>query len=408
MNQNLADLFLLSAEAQTLLGELREPPIPGTSDLQRIEQLRKRGLTPEQVALLMSQAKLRQRARAKFGLLADDMLFTEAGLEQATRLPVARTHAARFAAAGVTEVTDLGCGIGAESLALAEAGIRVHGVELEPLTAQFAEFNLRLFPNAAVSCADAVTAEIRADSGVLLDPARRTAGTSNTQRVMSIEDYAPPLSFAFGLAEGHATAVKLGPGFPREQIPASAHAQWTSVNGDAVEMMLWFNELATPGVTRSALVFRNDQTFELTAAHDAPDAEARPLGEYLFEPDPAIIRARLIGDLARSLNLGMVDERIAYLTGDAAVSSPFLQGFRISEVLPASEARLKRLLRDRNIGELEIKKRGMDVDPAALRKRLQLRGSERATLILTRVGDERVALLCTRIGDTPPVTPESA
>lgn len=396
MNTDATPDFLVSASAQDALTELTDASDSSLASIATVEQLRSRGFSPSQVSALISQAQLRHRARAKFGSLADTLLFTEAGLEQASRLVVARSHATRFTEAGIAEVTDLGCGIGAESFTLAEAGVRVHAIELDPQTAQFAAYNLVRFPTTSVSCADALTTEIPAERGVFLDPARRTAGTRNTQRLTNIDDYAPPLSFAFNLAERHATAIKLGPGFPREHIPEPAHAQWTSVNGEAVEMMLWFNELATPGVTRSALVLRGSAAFELTAPRDSADVEVRTLGSYLFEPDPAVIRARLIGDLARTLSLGMIDEQIAYLTGDHPVTSPFLQSFRIHEVLPANEAKLKRLLRDRNIGELEIKKRGMDIEPAALRKRLNLRGSERATLILTRADEKRVALLCTR------------
>ncbi|MCU1575587.1 MAG: SAM-dependent methyltransferase, partial [Leifsonia sp.] len=43
------------------------------------------------------------------------------------------------------------------------------------------------------------------------------------------------------------------------------------------------------------------------------------------------------------------------------------------------------------------KKRGVDVDPATLRKRLSLSGRESATLVLTRVNGRHSALLVERI-----------
>lgn len=123
----------------------------------------------------------------------------------------------------------------------------------------------------------------------------------------------------------------------------------------------------------------------------------RELGAYLHEPDGAVIRARLIGDVARSLEAGMLDEHIAYLTSDAALTSPFVQSFRVRDVLPADTKGLAAALRERGIGRLEIKKRGVDVDPAALRTKLKLRGEASATLILTRIGDRRTAILADRI-----------
>jgi len=93
--------------------------------LKMVAGLRKAGHDPMTVAAALTQAKLRKRAIAKFGDFASSMLFTEAGLEQASRLKVAALHAGRFRAAGIKEVADLGCGIGAESMALAALDIRV-------------------------------------------------------------------------------------------------------------------------------------------------------------------------------------------------------------------------------------------------------------------------------------------
>ncbi len=144
-------------------------------------------------------------------------------------------------------------------------------------------------------------------------------------------------------------------------------------------------------------MFRGDSVHELRAADDAADEPARELGAFLHEPDGAVIRARLIGDVARSLEAGMLDPQIAYLTSDAALTSPFVQSFRVREELPTDVKALARALRERGIGTLEIKKRGVDVDPAALRTKLKLRGDDSATLLLTRVGTKRRAILADRV-----------
>ena len=170
-----------------------------------------------------------------------------------------------------------------------------------------------------------------------------------------------------------------------------------SADGSTIELVLWSGALAREGVRRAALVIRHDTAHELTAGADAADEPARPLGAFLHEPDGAVIRARLIGDVARSLDAGMLDEHIAYLTSDAALTSPFVASFRVREVLPAEPKALAKALRERGIGRLEIKKRGVDVDPAALRTKLKLRGDESATLFVTRIGAKRVAILADRV-----------
>lgn len=400
---------LASPDGLALLARVSDDRAAGLA-LDRISrELRAEGVDPAFVAAALTQTELRAQAVAKLGPLAPDLLLTRAALEQATRAEVAARHAARFRDAGCRTVADLGCGIGAESLALIAAGLAVAPVELDPLTAAFAEHNLAVAhaaagaagPAPAVRVGDAQTLGPGSADAAFLDPARRTAGHSDTRRIASPDDYSPSLAFAFGIAERLPTGVKLGPGLDRELIPDAAEAQWVSVDGQVVETGLWFGALARPGVRRAALVLRDGAAHELAAARDAADAEPRELGEYLFEPDGAVIRARLIGDLARGLGAGMLDPGIAYLTGDAPADTPFAQAFRVREVLSSREKELRRELAARGIGSLEIKKRGADVDPAALRRRLKLRGPHSATLILTRAGGRHVALLAERCPRPP-------
>lgn len=387
---------LLTPEGLALLNSLPEYS-SATDVLKIVSELRKAGNSASLVASVLTQAKLRAKAQSKFGDFASTMLFTEAGLEQATRLPVAALHAGRFVRAGLTRVADLGCGIGADALAFAGAGLSVHAVDADEVTAAIAVMNLSAFPEATVSHGTAEEADLTGIEGVYLDPARRTSGHNNTSRLTKSEDYSPSLDFAFGLAAQLPTGIKLGPGFDRELIPDNCEAQWVSVGGDVVELGLWFGPLAREGIARSALIMTPEGMHELTAATDSADAEVGPLGKYLYEPDGAVIRARLIGDLARSLGAHMLDEHIAYMSSETLVHSPFATAFEVHEQFPLDVKQLAAELSKRNIGTLEIKKRGVDIDPAEFRKKLKLSGSESATLFLTRIGERRVALLAQRV-----------
>jgi hypothetical protein len=387
---------LLSPEGLRLLDAL--PPYRSEQDVLRIvSDLRKQGHSPALVAAVLTQSKLRRKAEAKFGDFASRMLFTEAGLEQATRLPVAAHHAGRFRSAGIRRVADLGCGIGGDALAFAALELEVTAIEADEVTAAIASFNLAPFPSAVVENQRAEDVDLREIDGVFLDPARRTPGHTQTERLTDPDDYTPSLGFAYELATGRSVGLKLGPGFDRDLIPSTAEAQWVSADGQVVELGLWFGALARPGIRRAALVLRGDQTDELVADADSEDEDTGALGEYLYEPDGAVIRARLIGDLARRIGGRMLSEQIAYITADAPVETPFAAGFRILEPLPYAEKELKRALRQRGIGTLEIKKRGVDVDPAVLRRRLALNGDRPATLILTRVAGRHTALLAERL-----------
>lgn len=386
---------LLSSDGLRLLDSL--PPYETTADVVKmVGELRKAGHSPGLVAAVLSQSKLRAKAEGKFGPFATRMLFTEAGLEQATRLRVAAMHAGRFQTAGASRIADLGSGIGGDALAIAALDLAVTAVEVDEVTAAIAAYNLAPWPNAEVVNAEAGSIDLNDFGGVYLDPARRTAGHQNTSRITKPADYSPSLDFAFEIGGRKPTGVKLGPGIDRDLIPAQAEAQWISVDREVVELGLWFGALARPGIRRSALVIGDHGTAELSSDADSADVETGRLGEYLYEPDGAVIRARLIGDLARRIGATMLSDGIAYLTSDGAVDTPFATRFRIIETLPFDERSLKKALAARGIGSLEIKKRGVDVDPAQLRKKLALKGSESATLFVTRVGGKHTALLAER------------
>ncbi|MFI7481798.1 methyltransferase domain-containing protein [Kocuria sp. M1R5S2] len=383
---------LLTPEGMALLERLG--PYDDADALTAATRLRAAGHSPELVSAALTQARLRTRAREKFGDFAQRMLFTRPGLEQATRLRVAALHAQRFAAAGIEHVADLGCGIGADALALASLDRRVTAVELDETTAAVATLNLAPFPEATVVHADAASLDLAGlpggmPGGIWLDPARRTTSSSGTRRIFDPEAFSPPLSFAEELAaQGLPVGVKLGPGLPHDAVPAGCEAQWVSDRGDVVEAVLWFNAVARPGVRRSALVLAEHGAAELVSPVDAdpahPDAPLGDVGAYLYEPDGAVIRAGLVTDLARQLGARLIHPRIAYLSSDELVATPLARAYRVHEVLPHTVKVLKRWVRDRQVGTLEIKKRGTDVTPEQLRRQLAPRGPGRATLVLTR------------------------
>ncbi|MGV8969769.1 MAG: THUMP-like domain-containing protein [Microbacteriaceae bacterium] len=387
---DLRELF--SAEGLGLLNSL--PNFESTRDVVRtVAELRKAGHSPTLVAAVLGQSKLRSRAVAKFGEFATRMLFTEAGLEQATRLQVAALHAGRFRDAGITTIADLGCGIGADALAMAAIELEVTAVERDEVTAAIATYNLAPWDNATVRLGSAEDVDLTGFDGAYLDPARR----NSRSRRADPADFTPSLEFAFGVGERMPTGVKLGPGIDRDLIPHDVEAQWVSVDREVVELGVWFGPLRRPGIGRSALVIGSHGTAELSAEHDSDDATIGDLGRFMWEPDGAVIRARLIGDLARNHGARMVSEQIAWFTTDDPINTPFAQGFEVCAVMPFDERKIKRELSTRGIGTLEIKKRGIDVDPAELRKRLRLVGDGTATLILTRIQGRRTAIIAARL-----------
>ena len=368
-----------------------------------VSKLRSQGHDPATVAAVLTQAKLRKRAVAKFGEFASQMLFTEAGLEQASRLKVAAIHAGRFRSTGIKQVADLGCGIGAESMALASLGIEVKAFEIDEVTAAVATYNLAPFENASVEIADVQTLDLSGFEALYFDPARRELHgpkKSSTQRHFDPANFSPNYNFVLEQAKTKPTGIKLGPGHDKKQIPAGCEAQWISVDGDLVELGLWFGKLARESIARSALLISSTGQNEITSSEmESPNADLAEIGEYVYEPDNSLIRSGLIADFANPLGLTLISPEIAYLSSNEEISSPWLKGYKVIDNLVFDRKKLKAYVRENNIGILEIKKRGSDVSPEELRKQLAPKGEGAATLIVTRVGDAHRVLVAKPISN---------
>jgi SAM-dependent methyltransferase len=351
--------------------------------------LRKAGVEPDLAAAALTLADLRRHARTKFGARADRLYFTRAGLEQATRWPVAERRAARFAAASA-KVTDLCCGLGTEALAFAEAGLEVEAVDLSEETAAVARANAKeMGLRVEVRVGDALETPLA--EAAFADPARRSGAGRN----FNPADYSPPLDALLQHLTGtRFAAVKLGPGISHEWIPEGAEAEWVSVDRDVVEACLWLGEAAQ--VKRRASLCKAGEWHELTGSGDER-AEVGEVADYLYEPDGAVIRAGLVAELAEQLNAHTASEQIAYLYSNELRTTEFARAWKVEEVWPLHPKKLKTLLAERGIGRLTIKQRGTGIDPAALRKQLKLKGSNEATLVATRIAESHAALLCSEV-----------
>ncbi len=377
---------LRSDEGRALLAAL--PAYDRAKELALAERLRRDHPAPLVTAAL-AQARLRQRAVAKFGTEdAARMFFTPNGLEQATRTDVAAHRAARFAALGVRRVADLCCGIGGDALALARAGVSVLAVDRDPLTCAVARANveeLGLAGRIEVRCAEVSDVAVDDCDAVFADPARR----SGRGRIFDPEAYSPPLSWAVAAVRGAGLgALKVAPGIPHEAVPDGATAEWVSHEGDVKEAVLWFGAGDAESVRATLL-----PAGHTLRGRGLPDPEHGPVGRYLYEPDGAVIRAHLVAEVAEAVGGRLIDDTIAYVTADDLVATPYARAYEITDALPFHLKTLRALLRERGIGTLTVKKRGSPLDPEEVRRRMKPKGPHATTVFLTRAEGSPVMLL---------------
>lgn len=387
-------LFLLTPAGRALLSEAATLRGDRAETLLALTRLRK-SVSPELAGAAWEQSELRQRGETKFGPLAAQMYFVREALEQASGRGTADYHASRLKASGAESMSDLGGGIGGDALAFARAGLRVTLYERDPARAAFAEENARVWELAAqvsVSQTDFTEAALSTNAA-WLDPARRR----NSRRVSDPEDYTPPLSWLHTLGQSpvKSVGVKLSPAIDHAlAAPFGAELEFISDGGECREALLWLGT-AKSGHELAATVITPTAAHTLSGIADERGDWAAPTGShYLYEPDPAVIRAHLVGTLASQLDAAAVDPQIAYLLSDTLISTPFADAYEVLDQFPYSKKRLQDALSARHVGRVVIKKRGFPTEPDDLRKTLKLRGAEEMIVVLARTGAGHTAFLC--------------
>ncbi|WP_067832767.1 THUMP-like domain-containing protein [Nocardia lijiangensis] len=386
--------FLASAAGHAALAEVDRLELTPATHLHDLERVRRDH--GEHAAALVETVRLRRKAVAKLHD-AGDWLFTDDALQQATPTPVARHRAARLAGRAVHDVT---CSIGAELVELAEVCPAVVGSDLDEVRLAIAAHNLgsRWAPlsgadpvehrNVLLAKADAV---VPSSTGtvIIADPARRADG----RRTHDPARLQPPLPDLLDAYVGRDLAVKCAPGLDFDRLDWRGEIEVVSLDGAVREACLWSAGLAEPGVARRATVLSSRGGPQVLTDAEPDELPERPPGEWIIDPDGAIVRAGLVRHYAVRHGLWQLDPHIAYLTGDAVPEG--VRGFRIEDRLELREKTLRRELSRRDCGALEILVRGVDVDPDALRKRLKLKGSVPYTLVITRIGRAAAVFLCT-------------
>jgi hypothetical protein len=404
-------IWLTGDEAQAVLTEVAAHDMPLHATVARLRIK----LSPARTHLAIEQVELRRRAATKFAH-PDQMFFTRLGLEQATDQWVAAYKAWRVGEflrnshprlGEARLLADLCCGIGGDLISLAErAGSSstpvAIGLDLNPIAAHFAAVN----SGATVQVADVARFDVRSVIAWHIDPDRRATG----RRTTTLEYCQPDLNVIDRLlSQNPNAAIKLA---PATKVPndwtTTCELEWISRDRECRQLVAWHGNLAlTPGLHRATILppTRECQRSEcatpprtLTGPPNQPNPITSKPDQFIFDTDPAVRTARLTGTIAAEHNLAALSSGPTYLTGPRAISDPSLTCFQVDDVLQIRVRALADYLHQRNIGMLEIKTRGVGIDPEKLRRDLKLHGNNAATLLITNLAGRPTAILAQRIG----------
>ncbi|MEU6312211.1 hypothetical protein [Streptomyces sp. NPDC047014] len=137
----------------------------------------------------------------------------------------------------------------------------------------------------------------------------------------------PPLARALDRARTTGQGwVRLAPEFPYETVPElaarAAEAEWISYEGEAQEAVLWF--FGAGGAPRPPPAEPLRRATLLPGGNSLtgpglPAPTPRPLGHYLYEPDPAVVPAGLLAELVSG---GLAHAAGPLRTGDEPHPTP--------------------------------------------------------------------------------------
>jgi SAM-dependent methyltransferase len=384
--------WLISEDAAPWLTRLAACHDPAVAQVRQLRQ----ALTPERTHLVLEQCELRRRAAGKFES-SGRMFFTRSGLEQATDQWIARQKAQRFPAG--QHVADLCCGLGGDLFGLATRG-NATGIDLNPLHTLLAEANARVLGLNACrfETADAAHWPLDRCQAWHIDPDRRPHGRRTAQPAVS----EPSLETIRRMLQVHPqAALKLPPAadWPADW-QAAAERQWIGSGRECRQQIAWFGMLTQQPGSRSAIVVdRHGRVSPLLVGREAASCQvAATVARFVYEPHACVVAAQLTGTLAGQFGLHAIDPQVAYLTGDQPLDDLRLSTFEVQDVLPFDMRRLRKIVRERRVGQVEVKKRGVAVDPVSVQHQLGRHGDEEAVLILSPQSGSVRAILARRVG----------
>ena len=346
------------------------------------------------VRAMAEQLACRQKAVKKLPTLSQqNLIYTPLALEQSSG---ERTAAYKASLMSGETAIDLSGGLGVDTMFLARVFQDVVYCERDSLLCAVVEHNLKVsgIENVTIKNGDSISLleEYPDDSfdWIFVDPARREEG----RRSIALEAASPDVVASHDLLLRHAQRVCIKPSPALEisglkkLLPALHTIVVVSVDCECKEILLLL-EHAYPAdglvqVNAVCLSSDSEELTEVVGSGEVPRVVGTAVKEYLYEPDPAIIKARLSAVLARDSGLEFVNKSVDYLTADRKIDAFSGRTFRVVECIPFKPKSFRTFLERHAITGASIQRRDFPLSAEELRKKFRLFESERAFLFFTK------------------------
>ncbi|MHA2400262.1 MAG: hypothetical protein ACXADU_15415 [Promethearchaeota archaeon] len=364
--------------------------------------LEKQGFSKSEIEEILRKVHFQVKGKKKFPR-ASQMKFTMQGLAQASSKSLAeyRTWKMRQQLGPIQKSVDVGSGIGGDTIAMALRW-KVLSIEKDPIIMDMLKHNVQVYnveKNVAYIHGDIL--ELVDDKNfrkqlidincIYFDPSRRAKG----KRTVKIEEYNPPLSLVERLQEFTPNiCVKISPGVDISYIQYDCDIEVVSYKGEVREVVLWFGKFKKSSERNSLLATKLPEKITWVQKSERYDVPVSKPKKYIYEPDPAFIKAHLISDLAEEFKLYQLNKKIAYLTNDDFISTPILKSYQVLTYCKLDFTLINKTILELNLGKLDYKARGLFIDLKSIHKSIKGKGRNKGLIIFTKVLDDPSAIIC--------------
>lgn len=350
-----SDEWIFSKEAEQWLDVVKQLLSENKETIQILKSLRK-SVSAERARLLVQLSELRMRAARKFSR-SEQMFFVRKQLEQASSQIIAEYKANRFS--NFSRVVDLCCGIGGDAIGLANHA-QLTIVDSDPYCLKMAERNLAAYGlKADAICGDVVKLEVERFDAAHCDPDRRP--TKSKSRFTRSESFSPSQGQLNQLIRRNPNfGIKLAPGTYWGQ-EADCELEFVGHDRECKQQVVWTGDLvAEPGI-RATVLSQDGKTSEsFHVAHESPaDADFETeMRQYVYDPHSSLLAANLVADFALQNEMKLLCGVSNYLSSDEHRVTQLASCFEVVDVLRPHKKSIEKYLKENEVGQLELKKRG--------------------------------------------------
>lgn len=356
------------------------------------------------VRAIAEQIACRRKALKKLPELSRrNLLYTALSLEQASGENTASWKARELGITG-KKLMDMSGGLGVDAIFFSRRFDEVVYVERDEALAKIASHNFRELGIGNITVihddSTAVLETCPDDSfdWIYADPARREKG----RRSVALETASPDVVALHDLLLRKAgrLCIKASPVLELsvlgEKLPSLSTVIVLSANRECREALLICErerQQDASAIVKAVCLSNGVETVVSSEAEtESRKMIADSIGEYFYEPDPAIIKARLTAVLADRHGLRFINPAVDYLTSGRKIERFPGRMFRVTASLPYKQKAFKAFLEKQGITAASIQRRDFPLSPEMIRRKFRLQESDRVFLFFSR--DPSGQLLC--------------